>query len=376
MEPPLAKLSADEEAERVEAEQDKLIGDFVASASAFWGVDKLFAPAAPRPIVPFADALACAGCHEEFTFYRYKYQCTGGCALAFCDNCSGNYICLPGAKVTDRCCKPCLHKNSPMDYTKSADIFDTGVSKRTVVLLPPEMGTRYNYIYTVEHLSKYYRVVTLDLPGTGALAAEKPTLTSMLRSIYQGINSHCPDKKAVLMGLSMGGYLAMRFADKYPQMVQGLVLVDCMAEQFGGSQISFAGGDVFTSFLGKKDRSNIMKKKFPNVSPDRLIRAYMTTTMNTEKAFDFAAVIAESEEGFYFNCLADFPGKVLFVSGETGWRSAEQKYLYAAQDTVKNSEKTAKVFIAPKVGHDVLLHQDSFDVVHKEIQDFLVTVFK
>jgi len=263
-----------------------------------------------------------------------------------------------------------------MDYQKTVDVFDTGVSKQTVILIPGEMGTRYNYIYTIEALSKHYRIVAMDIPGSGSLSEEKPTLTNILRAIHACLNVHCPDKKAVLLGLSMGGYFALRFANKYPTLVQGLILVDCMAEQFGASQVAYAGEDVFYSFIAKKERSYVMLKKFPNVSSERVLRAYMTTVMSYDRAFEYAAIAMESEPGFYYRCLSDFPGSILFIVGETGWRSAEAKFLHAAQEEEENSAKSAKLCVAPKVGHDVLLHQDSFDEVHKEIREFLVRISK
>jgi pimeloyl-ACP methyl ester carboxylesterase len=261
-----------------------------------------------------------------------------------------------------------------MNYLKTADVFDTGVSKQTLILIPSEMGTRYNYVYTIENLAKHYRIVVMDIPGSGSLSEEKPTLTNILQAISTCVNNHCPDKKAVLLGLSMGGYFALRFANKFPTMVRGLILVDCMSEQFGASQVTYASEDIFYSFLPKRERSYIMRKKFADVSPERVIRAYMTTVMSFDRAFEYASIAMESEPGFYLKCISDFPGKILFIVGETGWRSAEAKFLNAAQDQQEYPDKSGSIYVAPKVGHDVLLHQDSFDRVHKEILDFLLQI--
>jgi pimeloyl-ACP methyl ester carboxylesterase len=263
-----------------------------------------------------------------------------------------------------------------MDYSKTVDIFDTGVHKQTLLLIPSEMGTRYNYIYSCEELSKYYRVVAMDLPGTGARSDERVNMSGMLQAIYDCIQTNCPNKKAALMGLSMGGYLALRFSAKYPEMVQALILVGCNVEQYGASQIPHAGADLVYSFLNKKERSNIMRKTYPTVDTDRMIRAYMTTTMNYDKAFDFAMMMMEEESEFYLKCIQDFQGKIFLITGENDWRGAEEKFLNAAQKkTETHPEKSGKLLVVPKVAHEVLLHQDSFDQVHKEIRDFLAEVF-
>jgi 3-oxoadipate enol-lactonase len=71
-----------------------------------------------------------------------------------------------------------------------------------------------------------YRVITYDIRGYGAselTAAEATTLETMASDI-NALLDHLSIDKAVIAGLSMGGQIAMAFAEQYPQRLSGLIL--------------------------------------------------------------------------------------------------------------------------------------------------------
>jgi len=84
----------------------------------------------------------------------------------------------------------------------------------------------------VEALSWKYRVITLDLRGYGASEvpnSDVSTLDTMAADV-KGLLDHLGIKKAVLVGLSMGGQVAMAFSDLFPERLAGLVLAGTFAE--------------------------------------------------------------------------------------------------------------------------------------------------
>ncbi len=71
-----------------------------------------------------------------------------------------------------------------------------------------------------------YRVITFDIRGYGASevpTAEATTLETMASDI-NALLDHLNIPKAVIAGLSMGGQIAMAFAEQYPQRLSGLIL--------------------------------------------------------------------------------------------------------------------------------------------------------
>jgi pimeloyl-ACP methyl ester carboxylesterase len=75
------------------------------------------------------------------------------------------------------------------------------------------------------HLSAKYRVLAPDLPGCGESPLFKIGLT--LDDVAEKLYEWAKDlgvEQSVMIGHSMGGYVALAFAKKYPEMVKGLGL--------------------------------------------------------------------------------------------------------------------------------------------------------
>src|SRR5215210_825007 len=82
----------------------------------------------------------------------------------------------------------------------------------------------------VREVAKNHRVIAPDLRGFGQSKSDTPfsiaSLADDLHELLKTINA-LPCK---LGGLSMGGYIALAFAKKYPQDLNGLILMDTRAE--------------------------------------------------------------------------------------------------------------------------------------------------
>ena len=73
-----------------------------------------------------------------------------------------------------------------------------------------------------------WRVITPDLPGFGASAIPVDSIDAMADAVASLLD-RCGVQSAVVGGCSMGGYVALAFAERYPQRVAGLVLADTKA---------------------------------------------------------------------------------------------------------------------------------------------------
>lgn len=80
----------------------------------------------------------------------------------------------------------------------------------------------------VEGVSSVARVIAIDLPGCGQSAAFPPGMEPRMEDYADAVADLAKDlgiSKMVLVGHSMGGYVAMAFARQYADMLAGLVLV-------------------------------------------------------------------------------------------------------------------------------------------------------
>lgn len=112
------------------------------------------------------------------------------------------------------------YKNGPIHFTQQG-------KGRAVVLLHGflENSTMWHDIAT--HLSKKYRVICIDLLGHGqtgnlgyvhTMAAQAHMVKAVLKNLRL--------RKIVLVGHSMGGYVALAFAKLFPQNVKGICLLN------------------------------------------------------------------------------------------------------------------------------------------------------
>jgi len=113
-----------------------------------------------------------------------------------------------------------LYKNTKISYS------DTGKGN-AIVLIHGFLENQTMWQDLAPELCQKYRVITLDLLGHG----ESDCLGyvhSMEENadVVQAVLSKLRIRKAVFVGHSMGGYVALAFAELYPEKIRGLVLLN------------------------------------------------------------------------------------------------------------------------------------------------------
>ena len=82
----------------------------------------------------------------------------------------------------------------------------------------------------VDALSDAWRVIAPDLRGFGRSQSDTPFTIESLADDVRALLGELGALPCVLAGLSMGGYVALAYANKYPDDLRGLVLIDTKAE--------------------------------------------------------------------------------------------------------------------------------------------------
>ena len=107
---------------------------------------------------------------------------------------------------------------------------DTGLGQ-PVVLLHGYPFNRSLWTEQVSALSNSYRVITPDLRGLGE-SDSRPgaaTMDRMAQDVAELLD-HLEVSRAVVGGLSMGGYVALAFYKQFPSRVRALILADTRAQ--------------------------------------------------------------------------------------------------------------------------------------------------
>ena len=121
--------------------------------------------------------------------------------------------------------KQILYKNTTISYSDSG-------KGTAVVLLHGFLENKTMWKDLVPILSQKNRVITIDLLGHGATGC-LGYVHSMENNaeIIKAVLSHLRIRKVIFVGHSMGGYVALAFAELYPATIKGLVLLNTTSKE-------------------------------------------------------------------------------------------------------------------------------------------------
>ena len=118
-------------------------------------------------------------------------------------------------------------------HYKNTSIAFTDTGKGTaIVLLHGFLENQSMWNALVPVLSQKYRVITIDLLGHGQTEpmGYLQTMEDNADAVHEVLSS-LRLRKAVFIGHSMGGYVALAYAELYPESVKGLVLLNSTAKE-------------------------------------------------------------------------------------------------------------------------------------------------
>lgn len=197
----------------------------------------------------------------------------------------------------------------------------------TIVLLHGSSESRLQWQPQAQALSDSFHVIAADLPAHGALASMPFRLDEVVAWLSDLLNQHA-GSRAVVAGISLGGYVTMEFAARHPEQVAGAVLLSCTAEPTGPGAALFL---VATWFMSAAPLSVLQAMK-------RLLGRFL-----------YAPEMRHLLEGFYFRGgaqgiravlwrsflkrIREYPGPVLFINGQRDYpfRWGERRFLAAAR---------------------------------------------
>jgi pimeloyl-ACP methyl ester carboxylesterase len=161
-------------------------------------------------------------------------------------------------------------------------------------------------------LGDEFRTIALDLPAHGTRAAVPFTIESAADALSETIREH-GGGRAVVVGLSLGGYVAMALAAREPDRVRALVVSGATAEPVGVRMLPYL---ALASVLGgvddaRLDRINtgFFRRRYPAAIAEPIVAGGFWSRGGA------TALRAISGERFVPR-LAAYPGPTLLVNGE------------------------------------------------------------
>lgn len=232
-----------------------------------------------------------------------------------------------------------------------------GSTGRSVVLLHAFPCDHTLWNVQAEALAQAgFHVQVPDLPGFGEspLAVVDPSLAHVVHELRRHV-----DGPTVVVGLSVGGYLAMEWLRQAPEQVEALALVDTKAS--ADTDEGRANRERLAGLVeSEPDQcSRILRASMLStlVSPHNLHRDHVTKELDrwfhaasaTTVAWYQRAMAARPDS---FDVLADFPGRALVMWGAEDALSPESD-----QVTMINVLTDVKAVEIPACGHLSALEQ-------------------
>ena len=105
-------------------------------------------------------------------------------------------------------------------------IYDSKKGDKTLLLLHGYLETLYVWEDFIAPLLRDLRIISIDLPGHGLSGSDKENNSiEFSAQIVNQVLDICKVEKAVVVGHSMGGYIAIEAVKMYPERFKGLILM-------------------------------------------------------------------------------------------------------------------------------------------------------
>lgn len=185
-------------------------------------------------------------------------------------------------------------------------------NSNTIIMIHGAGVTRKWWHPQVSDFSKDYQVIVLDLPGHGVLASERFSMQISLKCLNTIFEKE-KIAKAVLIGISLGGYLAIKFAHLHPERVSALILCGSSTNLSGLTGLSFK----LTGFMLKRKGADWLKEVTINSYRKRVASQIIEPVIEAG-IFPEAAMVSFFEtSGINFHrLLKGYPHLILIANGE------------------------------------------------------------
>ena len=195
---------------------------------------------------------------------------------------------------------------------------------KSILFLHGGALNRKMWQHQLDQFEGSYDVHAIDLPGHGKNTETKFTLSSSVKEIHRYIESHIKGK-LMIVGLSLGGYVAISYMHQHPNRVSKLVLSGCCI-QYSGMLGLLARMNSYLLFI-------ISRKRFESMQINQLSKVASPTIVNCILEYGLSLVgardsLREVVGKDFSSMISKFEVPVLLLNGESDKLNRHNEYRY------------------------------------------------
>jgi len=262
-----------------------------------------------------------------------------------------------------------MEQKKQISYQNAKIVYTTRGVGKVVVLLHGFLEDLTMWDEFVGKLSSNYKVISIDLPGFGesGMISNNHGMNTMADVVAAVIENE-GESKCTIVGHSMGGYVALAFANKYENKLVGLVLFHSQA----------AADDEKTKVnrnrtieIVENNHAKFISSFIPSLFSDEnaiklssKIKHIVDKSLLTTNEGIIAALAGMRDRGDYLKMLPKLDIPVLFIAGKQDSRISLEK--------ISNQiilPKTSESLIMGNVGHMGFI--EAPELTYKAVEGFL-----
>jgi pimeloyl-ACP methyl ester carboxylesterase len=181
-----------------------------------------------------------------------------------------------------------------------------------------------------------FKVICIDLPGSGQSEMLNETHSMLLMAkAVNTVLTHENIEKCILLGHSMGGYVSLEFANRFPEKMKGLILFHSQASADDEVVKAKRNNDIQLVFENKSAFLKIFidglfDKDFSKIHPKKVDNIKEICQSQSEQAI-VAALSGMRDRQSHLDLLINIQVPVLFILGKNDARMPITKIMEQAQ---------------------------------------------
>lgn len=180
----------------------------------------------------------------------------------------------------------------------------------------------------IKKLENTFLTHNIDLPGHGHFIGTPFTLESAVNEVEKYIAENM-DGNVIIVGLSLGGYVAIAYAHRHADRVNKLILSGCCVQYFGVTGFLARISYGFTTLMSNQYFERLQNKLLSRITTKNIVEKICHHGISKKGAQDSLREVIGRD---FADMLNHYHGPTLIVNGENDTLNRRFEYIYATID--------------------------------------------